>query len=360
MNVYEELRQILDAHPSGAPKSNAFDEILKTLYTPEEATLAVRMSFKPKSAEAIAQTAGLPVDVVRNMLEGMCERGVIFSRDKKGVRSYGLLPTIPGLFEFPFMRGETGPMEEKLAMLWEEYHQEALGEAFSGNPSPAMRVIPVEKSLASETHVHPYEEVARLIEETDYRALTNCACRVSLNRCDAPLEVCLSFGDMGRFLVERGFSREISKEEAMRVLDLCEEAGLVHTSNNSADKANLICNCCPCCCSILRGRTELDNPHAFATSTYEARIDIDGCTGCGICADDRCPMKAIEIIDDVAVLTPERCIGCGLCVSACPIDAIELIKRKEPPEIFATGQELTMKMAEEKGKLDAFFRVLQR
>ena len=137
MNVYEQLRRILDTHPSGAPKSDAFDEILKTLYSPEEAALAIRMSFRPKTAGAIAEAASLPPDTARDMLESMCDRGVIFSRDKKGLRSYGLLPTIPGLFEFPFMRGETSPMHEKLGRLWEEYHQEALGDAFSGNPSPA-------------------------------------------------------------------------------------------------------------------------------------------------------------------------------------------------------------------------------
>jgi len=360
MNVYEELRQILDTHPSGAPKSEAFDEILKTLFTPEEAALAVCMSFRPKAAETIAEAASLSPDTARDMLESMCNRGVIFSRDKKGLRSYGLLPTIPGLFEFPFMRGETSPMHEKLGRLWEEYHQEALGNAFSGNPSPAMRVVPVEKALASETHVHPYEDVARLIENTDYRALTNCACRASLKKCYAPLEVCMAFGDLGRFLVERGFSREISKEEAMRVLDISEEAGLVHTSNNSADRANLICNCCPCCCTILRGRTELGNLHAFATSAYEARISADDCTGCGICADERCPMEAIEIKGDVAVLTPGKCIGCGLCVSGCLVDAIELVGRDQPPAIFDTAQEMGLKMAEEKGKLEAFIRVLQR
>jgi len=360
MNVYEELRQILDTHPSGAPPSEAFSEILRTLFTPEEAALALCMSFRPKTAEALAETASLSPDTVRDMLESMCARGVIFSRDKEGLRSYGLLPTIPGLFEFPFMRGEMSPMHEKLSRLWEEYHHEALGNAFSGNPSPAMRVVPVQKALASETHVHPYEDVARLIEDTDYRALTNCACRVSLRRCDAPLEVCMAFGDLGRFLVERGFSREISKEEAMRVLDISERAGLVHTSNNSADRANLICNCCRCCCTILRGWTELGNPNAFAASTCEARIDAGACTGCGICADERCPVGAIEITDDVAVLTPEKCIGCGLCVSACPVDAIKLVGRDEPPAIFDTAQEMSLKMAEEKGTLEDFIRVLQR
>ena len=64
-----------------------------------------------------------------------------------------------------------------------------------------------------------------------------CACRVSVAKCDKPKEVCLIFGETGEFLVERGFARQISKEEGMKVLDLAEEAGLVHTSNNSADRA---------------------------------------------------------------------------------------------------------------------------
>ncbi len=45
MDTYERLQEILDAHPSGAPKSAAFDEILRILFTPEEAALAVHMSF---------------------------------------------------------------------------------------------------------------------------------------------------------------------------------------------------------------------------------------------------------------------------------------------------------------------------
>ena len=49
MNDYERLREILDAHPATAPKAKSIDEILRTLFTPEEAALAVNMSYKTKS-----------------------------------------------------------------------------------------------------------------------------------------------------------------------------------------------------------------------------------------------------------------------------------------------------------------------
>ena len=108
MDVYERLREILDAHPSGAPESKAFDEILRILFTHEEAELAIHMSFSPKPAHEIASACGIPTDEAEHLLESMADKAVIFSREKDGKLSYGLLPTVPGLFEFPLMRG-AGP-----------------------------------------------------------------------------------------------------------------------------------------------------------------------------------------------------------------------------------------------------------
>jgi len=48
MNNYEKLRQILHKHPVGAPKSKAFDEILRTLFAPDEVEVALGMGFAPK------------------------------------------------------------------------------------------------------------------------------------------------------------------------------------------------------------------------------------------------------------------------------------------------------------------------
>lgn len=359
MDIYERLRNILDSHPSTAPKTKSIDEILRILFTPVEAAVAVNMSYKAKSVANIAKAAEISESEAKQHLESMANKGIIYSKNKEGEKLYSLLPLIPGVFEFPFMKGGGTPMHQQLGRLWEEYHQEALGASFSGNPTPLMRVVAVEKSITAQDRIHPYEEVKNFISDASYIALTKCACRVSVARCDKPKEVCLIFGEAAEFLVERGFARQISKEEGMKVLNQAEEAGLVHTSNNSADRANLICNCCPCCCTVLRGRTQLKHSHAFEPSRFEAFITDEDCTGCAICADERCPMKAIEMKDDIAFVNTQECIGCGLCVTGCPAEAIKLVERKQIPSIPATVRDMGAKVLEEKGRLDAFLKIMQ-
>ncbi len=359
MDIYERLREILDSHPSTAPKAKSINEILHILFTPEEAALAVNMSYKAKSASSIATLAEVSEDIAKKNLESMANKGIIYSKNKEGEKLYSLLPLIPGVFEFPFMKGGGTPMHQRLGQLWEDYHHEALGASFAGQPTPLMRVIAVEKSITAQDRVHPYEEVKNFINNANYIALTKCACRVSVGKCDKPKEVCLIFGEAAEFLVERGFARQISKEDGLKVLDQAEEAGLVHTSNNSADRANLICNCCPCCCTVLRGRTQLKHLHAFEPSRFEAYVTGEDCTGCAICAEERCPMKAIEIKDDIAIVNVQECIGCGLCVTGCPAGAIKLIERKQLPSIPATIREMGAKVLQEKGRLDAFLKIMQ-
>lgn len=359
MDVYEKLREILDLHPSGAPKSKVFDEIIRTLFTPEEAGLLIHMNFAPKPVEAIASSAGVAVEDADRRLSSLADRVLVFGREKAGKRSYGLLPTIPGLFEFPFMRGASTPELEKLGKLWSEYHRDGLLESFAGNPTPVARVIPVGKSVDATLKVHPYEEVKKIIEGADFIGLGQCACRITEGHCDKPKETCLFFDGPARFLVEKNYARKITPEEALAVLDRAEEEGLVHTSTNSADGAGFICNCCRCCCVILKGRTAFHLPHPFAPSAFFANVKAEECTGCGICADERCPMNAIEMKDDIAVVTQEKCIGCGLCVTACPVEAIVLTRKDDPPEVPATGREMLGKVLAEKGKLKDFTRLMK-
>ncbi len=359
METYERLQEILDSHPTGAPKSAAFDEILRILFTPEEAALAVQMSFAFRSVANLAARSGQTEEAAGRLLEGMADKAIIQSRTKDGTASYALLPTIPGLFEFPFMKGGGEPIHEKLGKLWQQYHHEALGSEFAGTDTPLMRVVPVEETIEDKGGVLPYERARSLVDGASYIAVTECACRVSVNACDKPREVCLVFGPTAKFLVERGYARAIEKEEACGVLKTAADAGLVHTSNNSADRGNLICNCCPCCCTVLRGRTELNIPHAFAPSAFLATVDADLCTGCGICRDERCPMEAIEIENDVARITADRCIGCGVCVADCPTGAISLTPREKRPEIAPTIRDMGMTILEKKGKLARFIEIMK-
>ncbi len=53
----------------------------------------------------------------------------------------------------------------------------------------------------------------------------------------------------------------------------------------------------------------------------------DGCIGCGICVN-QCPVDAIVMTEDnIASIDPELCINCGMCASACPTGTIELLEQ---------------------------------
>jgi len=283
----------------------------------------------------------------------------VFARAKDGEMGYALLPVIPGVFEFPFMKGGGEPIHAKLGPLWERYHAEALGNSFASSTTPLMRVIPVEAAVDARTEILPFEVISGMLEKNSFFAVAECACRVSVGKCDGPRDVCLIFDQTGKYLVERGFAREVNRAEALGIVARAEDAGLVHTTNNSQDRLNLICNCCPCCCTILRGLTQLKNPHAFAVSRWVAQADPDLCSACGICADERCPMDAIAI-EDTATVDPDRCIGCGLCTTACPDAAITLAPRPAAADPPPTSAELAVRIMTEKGKVAEFLKLIRR
>ena len=359
MDTDKRLQERLDTNAAGAPAAESFDKILRILFSQKEAEIALHLTFVLQPVSKLAQKTGIEPDKLTALLEGMADRGVIFAKLKPGAENrYCLLPTIPGLFEFPFMRPERTPQIKELGKLWEQYHREGMGNAHAGAPTPQMRVIPIQETINMTSEVLPYEIVSEMISRAEVISLTNCTCRVSKGACDKPLEVCLSFDNMARFLVERDRARFVDRDEALKVLKFAEDEGLVHTINNSQDRAGVICNCCSCCCTLLRGITELNNPNAISTSGYVVSYTPDECIGCHLCVE-RCPMKALEENEDKVLLHEERCIGCGLCVSTCPTESLVLNRRPAIPEVILTGKELSTRVMKEKGKLEAFIRLNQ-
>lgn len=87
---------------------------------------------------------------------------------------------------------------------------------------------------------------------------------------------------------------------------------------------------------MLRSLNELGCTEVV-NSAYYAVINEETCTACGLCAEERCQVNAIEEKDDVYQVLVDLCIGCGLCISTCPSESISLLRKPEdkittPPE----------------------------
>lgn len=67
-------------------------------------------------------------------------------------------------------------------------------------------------------------------------------------------------------------------------------------------------------------------------------INEDLCIGCGVCVDD-CPVDAISMQDEKAKINMEDCIHCGTCHSVCPQEAVRHDSEKIPEVVKGNVEE---------------------
>jgi heterodisulfide reductase subunit A-like polyferredoxin len=65
----------------------------------------------------------------------------------------------------------------------------------------------------------------------------------------------------------------------------------------------------------------------LAPSGYVAQVDADQCTACSTCLAF-CQFGALGLVNGSSFVEDKACMGCGVCVSKCPREAIAL--RREP------------------------------
>jgi Fe-S-cluster-containing hydrogenase component 2 len=51
------------------------------------------------------------------------------------------------------------------------------------------------------------------------------------------------------------------------------------------------------------------------------KVKADDCVGCETCVP-ACPVEAIAMADEKAVIDQETCTSCGTCIGECPVEAI--------------------------------------
>lgn len=325
-DIYRKLGQRLDAIPNGFPatKSGVELRLLAKIFTPEEASLAGVMRLTCEPAADIGPRAGMEPKVASRTLKGMARKGLI--RVKKGERqlTFGLMPFVVGIYEEQLPR-----LDAELAELFEAYYQET--QAGITRDKPALhRVIPIEKAIPFDVEIFPYEQALEMLDEAVAWGVRDCICRVQQRLvgkgCHHPVENCLMFAPLEGAFDHSQTTRAITKEEALRILREAEEAGLIHSAANYRDRHYYLCNCCTCCCGVMRGTAEFGIPTAIARSDFHAVVNDELCIGCGDCVE-RCQFGAMSVPEYTCVVDYARCVGCGQCAIVCPSSAIQLERR---------------------------------
>jgi len=353
---YKVTRAIVKAGPMPFPVSDTLIELLKELITVDQANFIAKVfNRKPNmNIEEIKKKADLSEQEILNLLDTLQYNGIIAGTQSKtkGIMVYRLQPPFPGMFEFQLMRPGEGEREKKLARLFDNLFKE-MGKLTAKNYDtiidqyknfpPIDRVVPVEKEVKSGSEIIlSREDVKKIIDKNENIAVALCYCRHEKDLLGEPCEInaprknCFLFGKTAQFCIEKDFANPISKQDAIKIFREAEDFGLVHKAfhvhQDPKRELEAVCNCCSCCCGIFQLFNRGVMPF-YTISNYLAEVNEEDCIGCGTC-EEKCPMHAIELEDNIAVVDKDRCIGCGVCAHHCPEGSIHLNRSEQPREVF--------------------------
>ncbi len=317
-----------------------------------------------KRDQAVAKT-GMAKHEALDYLDGLVKKGWIWPYTfEDGQTGYELLPIVVGWFEMQLCHGRETDQEKAFARAAEDLFNSLgrlnvfpLRPAFNfftrsvtkpyqtigaikppDDPAGKNRTVPVDRPLAVAPQVAgPTPYVSELIDrhgQNNAIAVMHCFCRQWRKFVDTPCrfdiapETCVAVGPMANDLVDHGFGRRITRQDALKIFDDVSRAGAVHTLFHEKDDIRLpniaVCNCCWDCCGIYgsynRGLIPL-----YMKRYYRAVVNRpEECKACGKCVK-HCPTNCIRQIDEGVVLDGEKCIGCGQCALQCPTGAIMLV-----------------------------------
>jgi len=323
---------------------------MKILWNEEEIKILSYFENADKliSLKKLAEKSEIPKNEIKKILARSVKNGTISKIGNK----YGLEPLTPGVFErYYIIRKDSKENQIKLARLFREYINKVVSlQMVESNLKIFRPVLPyaakeklirIDESVdVPKSQVLPYELVEFLINNNNIFAIIPCYCRTIGEYSRDPCQVashelgCLYGGDAAQHFLNIGVGKKMTKEEAIEHIKKAEKAGLVHTTvaDNSLTCSLFICNCCSCHCILLhptkKYRLKTVNP-----SNFVAKIDKALCIKCETCLK-RCQMDAIfhqwpnepDSSDEHMFVREEFCIGCGVCASNCPNNAIKMVK----------------------------------
>ncbi len=351
---FNESFQTAPTDSEGNPQPS-FIKYLELTYTPEEAQILQYMGRPGQfsTTRDLAGLAGKDLEDVEKILDVVHKKNGVL-----GMEEFYALPPMPILLNINQFYPEVKPRDLEAAELYQDYFiKDKFYRYYEGSMkgTPVFRTIPVEMSIKAQQRVLPAEEAHDFIlnHAPQELALVPCPCRTRTEKMGVreckdkfPIASCIMMGPSALHFEMLNLGKRITRQEAVEYFDKMQELGLVGQTDNTITGNSIICLCCGCCCSQLRGRTRWGNMSAILPSNFMPAAG-DDCIGCELCIE-RCLLKALTMDDetDRPVVEPDKCIGCGVCALACPEENLELY-RHERATPFDTSKKLVKTIAVE-------------
>jgi electron transport complex protein RnfB len=183
-NIYERLRRHLDSAPIPLPASPSGTELrlLKHLFTPEEAEIALALSVVAEPLERIQprlKKTGLSAPELRESLDEMVRKGSIngglTGYRGKTVPAYGKAPLIIGMFEW-----QVNNLTREFVEDFQKYCEEVFADAVFKQKTPQTRTVPINARVVSSAAIGRYDDIRSYIEGSRGPfGVMNCVCRQS-------------------------------------------------------------------------------------------------------------------------------------------------------------------------------------
>lgn len=368
-NGYQQLHARLNRFPQGAPPSEYLHRIFSVLMSEREAQMMALLPIKPFTLQTASRALRLQPAEVARVLDELAERALLLDLERPdGSKVYTLPPPMAGFFEFSLMRTRNDIDQKLLSELFFQYlnvEEAFVRDLFVVGETNLGRVFVNEPAVAGrdDLHILDYERASHVIKQAKYRGVGLCYCRHKLQHldqaCEAPLETCLTLGNTADSLIRHGYARAISETEAMDILELAQEHNLVQIGENEQEQLPFICNCCGCCCEALLAVKRFGTLQTINTTNYLPIVDAERCNGCGQCVT-ACPINAVQLVlredegqtrSRQAVVDLDICLGCGVCVRVCHRGALRLESREQRVITPVNSLHRILIMAIERGQL---------
>jgi len=366
--AYHSLVGRLNAFPQGAPPSDLLFRILEVLFSEREAALVAQLPIRPFTAARAAAIWRVPEAEAAAVLDTLADRAVLLDYESDGVRRWVLPPPMAGFFEFSMMRLRGDVDQKLLAELFYQYvtveddfvrELFTIGETQLGRAFVDERALPPELSL----HVLDYERASEVVRTTAPMGVSLCYCRHKAQHvgraCDAPLDICMTFGATADSLIRHSFARRVDVAEGLDLLAEARGRRLVQFGENVRSEVSFICNCCGCCCEAMIAARRFGMLDPVHTTNFIPHVGAELCNGCGKCVNV-CPVEAMTLVSAndpqkprkrKATINEEICLGCGVCTRVCPTDGLWLVPRAERVITPVDTLHRTVLMAIERGRL---------